>query len=53
MQKLTGHDYMNRPMLELQSHPDFSSTAFTIIARMAKMTTEEIEEINLFGGTNV
>lgn len=47
MEKLTGNDYLTRPYMELQSHPDFSEYAFQIIATISKMTTKEIENINL------
>lgn len=52
MKDLTGHDYMNRPMLELQSHPDFSQEAHDKIACISAMTSKELEEINLIGGSN-
>lgn len=46
-EKLTGRDYMDRPYLGLQSHPDFTPYAFRIVERIGKMTTEELEQIDL------
>lgn len=48
MDKLTGLDYATRPYLELQSHPDFSPIAYQTIAQIRKMSTKELEEVNLY-----
>jgi hypothetical protein len=47
MGKLTGADYMTRSYLELQGHPDFSPNAFRIVASICKMSSEEIENMNI------
>lgn len=49
MDKLTGADYMNRPLVELQSHPDFSPHAYRIVDAISKMKTAELEKIDLIG----
>lgn len=45
--KLTGHDYMTRAVLELQSHPDFNPHAMRVVAYIAKMTNEQLEHIDI------
>lgn len=49
---LTGLDYLNRPLLEIMSHPDYSDEAMKIMAKIAKMNTSEIEKIIVMGGYN-
>lgn len=49
---LTGYDYLSRPYLELVGHPDYSPHALRIMDRIGKMTTKQIENINLIGGHN-
>ncbi len=48
--KLTGKDYMDRPLLELQSHPDFSRHALNVVAAVREMTTEELENLTIARG---
>lgn len=43
MDKLTGYDYMTRPLIELQSHPDFSEKAYGACDEVRTMTTRELE----------
>lgn len=40
---LTGYDYMTRPYMELQSHPNFSETAYRAVAEVQGMNTRELE----------
>lgn len=40
---LTGHDYMTRSYIELQSHPDFSERAFQAAVTVKIMNTRELE----------
>lgn len=53
-EKLKGMDYIKRPYLELLSHPDFSPYAYRVIEAIVRMSTEEIDKINLLntGETN-
>lgn len=44
---LTGVDYATRPLLELSSHPDFSTTAYLNIAKITKMSTKELESLRI------
>lgn len=45
--RLQGFDYVNRPLLELQSHPDFSLHAYLTIAAIGIMSTEELEDLSI------
>lgn len=45
--KLQGFDYINRPLLELQSHPDFSIHAYLTVAAIGNMSTQELEELGI------
>lgn len=49
-EKLTGKDYMHRPYLELQSHPDFSAHALRVVAAIGEMTTEQLEQLTIARG---
>lgn len=46
-EKLTGADYMTRPYLQLVGHPDYSPLALRIMQAIGKMTTEQIEDIDV------
>lgn len=48
--KLTGKDYMERPILELQSHPDYSKHAMRVVIAIRDMTTEELEQLTIAKG---
>lgn len=48
--KLTGKDYMDRPLLELQSHPDYSAHALRVVIAIREMTTEELENLTIARG---
>lgn len=52
MDKLTGMEYMTKDATELRMHPEFSPHAFRVILAISKMSTEEIEQINLIEGKN-
>lgn len=45
--KLTGNDYVNKPLKELVSHPDFSQHAYRVMIAICDMTTAQIEQINI------
>lgn len=47
MDGLTGMDYMTKDATELRMHPEFSPHAFRVILAISKMSTEEIEQINV------
>jgi hypothetical protein len=52
---LTGEQYLTYSHRDLLMHPDFSPHAYRIIQAIGKMTTKDIEQINLIrtiGGTN-
>lgn len=38
---------MDRPLIELSSHPDFSPHVYRVIEAISKMETEKLSEINL------
>lgn len=42
-EELTGHDYMTRPLLELQGHPNFNQMAYRVTIEVKSMTTRELE----------
>ncbi len=48
--KLTGKDYMDRSLIELQSHPDFSAHALRVVVAIREMTTEELENLTIAKG---
>jgi hypothetical protein len=50
MQKLTGLDYIRRPLLELLSHPDFDQDIFNKLELIGKMTTEELKRLEFLRG---
>lgn len=45
--KLTGKDYIHKPVKELVEHPDFSQHAYRVMIAISDMTTAQIEQINL------
>lgn len=49
---LTGLDYLTLPQSSLREHPDFSPHAMRIMLAISKMSTKEIEQIDLIGGKN-
>lgn len=51
--KLTGKDYMDKPYLELQSHPDYSKHAMRVVAAIREMTTEELEQLTIARGPHI
>jgi len=48
--KLTGKDYIHKPVKELVNHPDFSQHAYRVMIAISEMTTAQIEQINLPNG---
>jgi hypothetical protein len=46
-EELTAIDYLIKPIVELQKHPDFSLQALRIVSAISKMTTKELEQIQL------
>jgi hypothetical protein len=46
-EELTAFDYMNRSVLELMSHPDYSELAMRKIAHICTMTSAQLESLNL------
>lgn len=49
MEKLTGMDYLTKPVTELQSHPDFSPHAMRVVIAVTEMTTDKLENLDLLG----
>lgn len=47
---LTGKDYMERGVLELQSHPDYSAHAMRVIVAISKMNTKQLESLPIVRG---
>jgi hypothetical protein len=47
MEELTGIDYLIKPIVELQKYPDFSPHALRIVSAITKMTTKELEQIQI------
>ena len=45
-EKLTGIDYVTRPLGALMRHPDYNERAFAVIASMCKMTNEQLVRVN-------
>lgn len=50
VEKLTGKDYMDRPLLEIQSHPDYSAHALRVVIAIRDMTTEQLEQLTIARG---
>lgn len=48
--KLTGKDYMDRSLIELQSHEDYSAHAHRVVIAIREMTTEELENLTIARG---
>jgi hypothetical protein len=40
---LTGYDYVTRPYMELQSHPNFSELAYQMVAEVQTMDSNQLE----------
>ena len=49
-EKLTGKDYMDHSLIELQSHPDYSAHAHRVVIAVREMTTEELENLTIARG---
>jgi hypothetical protein len=47
--KLTGVDYITRPLLELMSHPDFSKEAMHTMAHISGMNNDQLEKLYQMG----
>lgn len=47
VEKLTAVDYLTKPFMELRAHPDFSPHALRIVNAIFKMTTKELEQIQI------
>lgn len=43
---LTGHDYLNKPFIELVKFPDFDEEALVFMLDTQVMTTEQLIELN-------
>jgi hypothetical protein len=46
-EELTAIDYLIKPIVELQKHPDFSVHALRIVSAVSKMTTKELEQLQV------
>ncbi len=47
MDKLTGEDYFRLPIDQLRAHPNFSNHALRIISAICRMTTEQLENLDI------
>jgi len=48
--ELTCVDYLTRPYEELRNHPDFSMHALRIASAISRMTSKQLEQIDIIGG---
>jgi hypothetical protein len=44
-EELTGHDYINHPLIELVGHSDFNQEVYSFVAEVIQMTTEQLETL--------
>jgi hypothetical protein len=48
--ELTGFDYVHEAISALVDHPGYSSRAHTVVAKVMRMTTQELDVLGLIGG---
>ncbi len=50
--ELNGGDYIWQPTSKLTKHPDYSPHAMRVVQAICKMTTKQLENLNLIEGDN-